>query len=169
MVDTYSTSKGLATDALEIYTRFKSFTMKEMNQAVKAALGAGARVIQKQAKENLRSRLPKSKVRNVTKYKDTLVDAVRTSIYKKKGNNPDEASVHIMGTREQYSGTFRARFFEKGVEDMSRKRNGKIIFGGSIKPLWFFKDAIISTKDEVIQTIDKTLTDKINEINDMKF
>lgn len=170
MANTYKDNKGLATDALEIYERFKTFTLKEMDSAVKSALSKGASVIAKQTKQNLKSRLPNSTKRNVTKYKDTLVDAVKSSIWKKKGNTPNEAKVHIMGNRDQYGGTFRTRFFEKGVADMSRKNtNGKIIFGGSIKPLHFFRDAVIATKDEVIQVIDETLEKKIREINDKKF
>lgn len=170
MSDTYKENGGLATDAFEIYQRFSTFTLKEMNQAVRAALSKGANIIKKQTVANLKQKLPNSTKRNVTKYKDTLTDAVVASIWKKKGNTPDEAKVHIMGSRAQYSGTFRARFFEKGVSDMSRKNtNGKTIFGGSIQPLYFFRDAVVATKDEVVSAIDETLTKKINEINDKKF
>lgn len=167
----YNDSKGLSTNAVEIYQRFKTFTLKEMNKAINDALVKAARVIQKQTKQNLKSRLPKSNTRNVTKYKDTLLDAVRVGGRKDKATKSIlDRSVHVMGTQSKYSGTYRTRFFEKGTDDRYRKtKDGKKVFCGRIKPLYFFRDAVIATKDEVIQVIDETLEKKINEINDKKF
>lgn len=173
---TYRESGGFACDAAEIYEMFRNFSIKEMDKVAKAAVGKGASIIAKQTKTNLKSRLPASRVRNVTKYKDTLVDAVKTSVFKKKGTTPNEGKVHIMGTRDKYSGTFRTRFFELGTDDRYRKdpRTGKKVFCGRINAeklgtKYFFKSAIQTTKNEVLSAMDEMLEKKIIEINDKKF
>lgn len=169
---TYRESGGFACDAAEIYAMFRDFTIKEMDKTVNSALYKGASIIVRQAKTNLKSRLPASRVRNVTKYKDTLVDAIRVG----KRKDKTEKTAHIMGVRDKYSGTFRTRFFELGTDDRyhTDPRTGKKVFCGRINAeklgtKFFFKSAIQTTKNEVLEAMDEMLEKKIIEINDKKF
>lgn len=146
------------------FSEFASYTEREVNKAIRSALGKAARLVRKKAKANLGDALPKAKKRSL-KFSDKLVDAIRISKY-----NKDTASilVHTMGTRKADSGTFRTKFFESGTAERvlkrRRKKDGSPWKTGSIKALRFF-DQARSSESEIQSTIDETLTEAINRIN----
>ena len=118
------------THELERLNRF--FTDKEWSRIRKNALNKVANLIKKDIKDVLKTELPASSHKG-SKYKDTLLDAVRRSKTKEKSNEP-YTKVHVLGTQSSGSGTFRTRFFESPKERYTkdhRNKNGVLIKGHS--------------------------------------
>lgn len=142
----------------------KSLEWLELNgpKYFKAALYSGASVLKEQTKENLSSALPASTHHN-PKYSDTLMDAVRNS--KTEG---DVITVHILGTRNSTSGTYRTRFFEKGTKKRYQKtyrgvKLKKKRYLGQLKPLNFFSSAIASSEAAVVAAMQKVMDNFMRE------
>lgn len=176
-------NSGLECNIEQTFNAFMDLTQKEMNSTVRRALRAGAKKLQEQTRSNIKSGL---KTRNNSHwydgkpkvYSDSIEDAVRIS--KIEGDFETELSipVHIYGTRASDSGTFRARFLEKGTKERyakkARNRNHELIqlrkpkYLGSIKGRWFFRDAqnqvIPNLPTVYLQEINKT----INKLNNTK-
>ena len=98
----------------------------------KRALTRGAIVLKDRTRQNLQSVLPASSNHN-PKYNDTLQDAIRNSKV-----SIDHVTVHILGTRNSGSGTFRTRFFEGGTKSGTRyqkTRNGEKRWQKSFLPV----------------------------------
>jgi len=72
--------------------------------------------------------------------------------------------VHILGSRKKDSGTFRARFFEKGTKE----RDGDGHYRGSIKATNFFGDAVSQTSSKAYNAINQTFTNEVQKIIDTK-
>ena len=132
----------------------KSLSWLEENgpKFFKAALYAGAAVLKKTTKNNLSSALPAATHHN-PRYSDTLMDAVRNS--KTEG---DVITVHILGTRQSTSGTYRTRFFEKGTKRRYQKsyrgiKLKKKRYLGKLEPLNFFSSAISSSQGDIAQAM----------------
>ena len=115
------------------------------------ALTKAGNTIRKTAKQNFKSKLPAATKRS-DKYKDRLIDAIRFSKMKNTGLGELNLTVHTMGSNKKGSGTFRARFFEKGTQDRYTKRGYTDSLGrrypqgqyrGRLQPpLQFFHDAV---------------------------
>lgn len=150
---------SLTTNALEVVTEFKDFTLKEMRKATKTALRKGAQVLRKNTRNALRRVLKASTHRN-PKYNDRLIDAIKYSVDRKG----DEAKVHIMGTQKRGSGTFRLRFFEKGTKVRKKDNHNR----GKITALNFFRAARQSSKNDVNQAVTQHLILTIKKINERK-
>lgn len=121
-----------------------------------SALYKGAEVLKNQTRANFSSALPASNEQGM-KYNDRLIDAIRNS-----RTEGDFIIVHVLGTRQSGSGTFRARFFEKGTIDRYQKTYAgvplkKKKYLGRIKPLRFFASAITSTQSQVISTMQNAI------------
>lgn len=173
-------NSGFECNVEQVFSRFMDLTQKEMTKTVKRALVAGAKELQKQTKENITSSLVK---RNNPhwydgkriNYNDNIEDAVRLG--KWEGGTIDEqsTSVHIMGTRGSNSGTYRARFLEKGTKiryaKKGRNRKHQLIdlkkprYLGAIRGKWFFRTAqqqvIPNLEGIYMREIEKT----INKLN----
>lgn len=90
------------------------FSDKDWFSIKKKALNKAGGAIKKTVKEKFKTELPTATKRNPN-YNDRLIDAVRSSKVKEKGLGELLLKIHVMGTRKKGSGTFRARFFEKGT------------------------------------------------------
>jgi len=174
---------GLECNIEEVFDKYCSLTQKEMNKAVRSALRAGARELQKTTKSNLSSSL---KTRDNTHwyngkiifYNDKVEDAVLIS--KIDGSFDEELSqkVHIMGTRNSGSGTYRTRFLEKGTKERyakhGRNREHELINLkkprrlGSIKGKWFFKSAQNSVFPSLPTIYMNEINKAVDKINNTK-
>ena len=132
----------------------------------KRALTRGAIVLKDRTRQNLQSVLPASSNHN-PKYNDTLQDAIRNSKV-----SIDQVTVHILGTRNSGSGTYRTRFFEGGTKSGTRYQktiNGKRLknkrFVGRLNALGFFSSAISSSGGEVINVMQQTINEMLDEAN----
>lgn len=160
-------------NALSIVKEFNDFcdlSINELANAFKSALSATGMVLKKETLRQLKSKLPAAS-ESSTKYNDRMIDAVRLSILKNKGNNvgQEEAFVHILGTRSSGSGTYRLRFFEGGTKDRTIKTGkfaGKEV--GHIAALNFFDTAIKSSYEKMKTTMDQRISSIIDKINETK-
>lgn len=170
-------NSGFTGDLVQLYDRYCQLTHWHMDKAMRSALRAGSRELQRVTKQNLTGVIKKRSTNH--KYKDRMEDAVRIS--KIKGGSGDKEltqSVHIMGTREKGSGTFRARFLEKGTALRAAKtyknKEGRIVglkkprVTGLITPRWYFRRAQESVEprltDIYLKEIDKFI-DRIYKQN----
>ena len=142
---------GLECNIADTFNAFMDLTSSEMNKAVKRALRAGAKELQRQTKANAVSGM---KTQNNTAwydgkiifYNDKVEDAVMIS--KVDGGFEDELSqrVHVMGIRKSGSQTYKFRFLEKGTKERyATKWKGNTLKKprrlGKIDGRWFFKNA----------------------------
>lgn len=171
---------GWETDIEKVFESFCSLTQKEMTSAVKKALRSGANTLKKQTRQNLSSSL---KTRNNKHwydgkqifYNDEIEDAVRIGKMRNGYGDGEDISVkvHIMGTRNTGSGTYRARFLEKGTKERyARKYKGKPLTKprklGRIAPKWFFRAANAQVEPQ-LQRIYMVAIDKAcQKINNTK-
>lgn len=174
-------NSGFECNIEDTFNKFMNLTRKEMQGTVRKALVMGAKELQKQTKTNLTQSVvnrnnPHWYKGNLVTYSDKMEDAVRLGRYDKGGYVGDQSiKVHIMGTRNTGSGTYRARFIEKGTKERyaktARNRNHELIRLkkpkrlGRISGRWFFKNAqqqvIPSLPGLYMREIDKT----INKLN----
>lgn len=165
------------------FDSFMNLTATEMNKAVRRALRSGAKELQKQTKSNMTASM---KTRNNTHwydgkivvYDDKIEDAVRISKIDGTFGNDLSIKVHVMGTRKSGSGTYRARFLEKGTRErfakhMRNKNHNLVALQkpkslGRINGKWFFKNAQSTVMPNLpsiyMAEIDKT----INKLNNTK-
>lgn len=172
---------GLECNIEETFAKFADLTASEMNKAVKKALRAGAKELQQQTKANMTAVMQNRNNQHwydgkIVIYGDKMEDAVMLS--KIDGSFDEELSqrVHIMGSRKSNSGTFRARFLEKGTKDRyakhGRNKQHAVIeykkpkYLGKITGKWFFKNAqqtvFPNLQSIYMKEIDKTV-DKLNK------
>ena len=166
----------------EVFSQFMDLTAKEMNTTVRRALRAGGKELQKQTRKNAKAGIISRNNTHwydgkIITYDDKIEDAVRIS--KIDGDFGSELSqkVHVMGTRNKYSGTYRFRFLEKGTKQRYAKyyrdKNGKRMalkkprYLGRIQGRWFFKNAqsqVFPNLEKIyMNEIDKTIQ-KLNQV-----
>ena len=171
---------GWETNIEQVFNSFCQLTQKEMTSAVRKALRAGAVTLRNQTRQNLTNSLATRgnphwyKGKPLT-YNDEIEDAVRITKIDNGYGDGEEMSirVHIMGTRDSNSGTYRARFLEKGT----RERYAKTLKGNALKkkrylgriaPKWFFRNAN-ATVEPQLQRIYMAAIDKAcQKINSTK-
>lgn len=173
-------NSGLECNIQDVFEKFCNLTTKEMNKAVRSALRKGAVELKKTTQKNITTTL---KNRNnahwydgkLIFYEDKIEDAVMIS--KIDGSFGEELSqkVHIMGNRNSKSGTYRARFLEKGTKDRyarhGRNRNHELItlkkpkYLGHVSGKWFFKNAQNSVFPNLPSIYMAELEKAINKIN----
>lgn len=171
---------GWETNIEETFNAFCELTGKEMTSAVKKALRAGASTLKKQTKQNLTSSLSKRNNPHWYKgkqieYNDELEDAVRIGrINNGYGDGEDlSVKVHIMGTRKEGSGTYRARFIEKGTRDRYAKTyKGRPLkkprYLGKITGKWFFRSANEQVEPELERIYMTAIDNACRKINNTK-
>lgn len=159
-----SRTTTIVTNADEVYDKFLELTTKEMRKALRKGVQNAANKLRGETKKVFRSALPAARHRN-TKYNDTLLDAVRRSKVEETKRGEISAKVHIMGTRNTGSGTFRARFFEKGTK---ARRTRKGHNRGAITAIGFFATANTTFNVEYDKILNGEISKAIERINRAK-
>lgn len=139
----------------------KDLKGKEFRRVEKKAMRRGASVIKRQTISNFKKELPAA-TQPSEKYSDRLIDAIRSTVFEE--GNEVFFKVHILGSRKKDSGTYRARFFEKGTKE----REGDGHYRGSIKATNFFGDAVSQTSSKAYNAINQTFTNEVQKIIDTK-
>ena len=146
-------------DASRFYDFVSSMDKKTLNKAERDALRKSVRVVATQTRRNLRGRWPGA---NSTKHGRRPSEGIVANV-QKATTGQLYGQVHIMGNGRSNSRGYLLRFFEMGTVDRfakvrSRAYRGRTVaelrgagmaYRGRIRPLWFFKDAVNSTKSEV--------------------
>lgn len=173
---------GLECNFEDTFEKFMDLTADEMKKTVRRALRAGAKELQSQTKSNMQSVImthdnPHWYRGTRINYNDDITDAVRIGRIEDVFGEELTQKVHIMGTRADGSGTYRARFLEKGTKQREARKkwkDGENIGEykkarnlGQITPRWFFKSAQQSVLPRLesifIREIDKTVQKLNNE------
>ena len=145
---------GVKVDDREIIKALSKLSFKQMNKAYKEGMKKALDPILKQTKINLRN----SGIKNVNKpytgkngkKYPSMIQGVKTSVY--IGDTEDSyGKVHIMKE-------FRLKFFEKGT---SIRKTRKGYNRGSIKPKWFFANAVSQMSKQVAESLDENIRNSI--------
>ena len=174
---------GLECNIEEVFGKFMDLTAKEMNKAVRSALRAGAKELQKQTKANAKAGIKTTNNTayydgKIVTYIDDVVDAVMIS--KVDGTYGEELSqrVHVMGTKKSGSQTYKFRFLEKGTKERYarhyRDSRGQLQnlkkprYLGRIGGNWYFKNAQSSILPNLQNIYMKKIDETINKLNSTK-
>ena len=145
---------GIKVDDREVIKALSKLSFKQMNKAYKEGMKKALDPILKQTKINLRN----SGIRNVnkpyigknSKKYPSMIQGVKTSVY--IGDTEDSyGKVHIMKE-------FRLKFFEKGT---SIRKTRKGYNRGSIKPKWFFANAVSQMSKQAAESLDENIRNSI--------
>lgn len=164
-------------DTTEFARMVKYFSQQDWYRVKRRALTRAGNDIRKDAKQRFKSKLPAATKRS-DKYKDRLIDAIRFSKMKNTGSGELNLVVHTMGSNKKGSGTFRARFFEKGTNDRVTRKGYTDSLGrhypqgqnrGRLQPpLQFFHDAV-SNFNKAEHDMMKIIEEEIIKLNNKKF
>lgn len=145
---------GIKVDDREVIKALSKLSFKQMNKAYKEGMKKALDPILKQTKINLRN----SGIRNVSKpytgkngkKYPSMIQGVKTSVY--IGDTEDSyGKVHIMKE-------FRLKWFEKGT---SIRKTRKGYNRGSIKPKWFFANAVNQMSKKAAESLDENIRNSI--------
>ena len=145
---------GVKVDDREVIKALSRLSFKQMNKAYKEGMKKALDPILKQTKINLRN----SGIRNVNKpytgkngkKYPSMLQGVKTSVY--IGDTEDSyGKVHIMKE-------FRLKWFEKGT---SIRKTRKGYNRGSIKPKWFFANAVSQMSKQAAESLDENIRNSI--------
>ena len=145
---------GVKVDDREVIKALSRLSFKQMNKAYKEGMKKALDPILKQTKINLRN----SGIRNVSKpytgkngkKYPSMIQGVKTSVY--IGDTEDSyGKVHIMKE-------FRLKWFEKGT---SIRKTRKGYNRGSIKPKWFFANAVSQMSKQAAESLDENIRNSI--------
>lgn len=145
---------GIKVDDREVIKALSRLSFKQMNKAYKEGMKKALDPILKQTKINLRN----SGIRNVSKpytgkngrKYPSMIQGVKTSVY--IGDTEDSwGKVHIMKE-------FRLKWFEKGT---SIRKTRKGYNRGSIKPKWFFANAVNQMSKKAAESLDENIRNSI--------
>lgn len=145
---------GVKVDDREVIKALSRLSFKQMNKAYREGMKKALDPILKQTKINLRN----SGIRNVSKpytgkngkKYPSMIQGVKTSVY--IGDTEDSyGKVHIMKE-------FRLKFFEKGT---SIRKTRKGYNRGSIKPKWFFANAVRQMSKQAAESLDENIRNSI--------
>ena len=148
-------NSGVKVDDKEVMKALSRLSFKQMNKAYREGMKKALDPILKQTKTNLRT----SGIRNVNKpyisrktgkKYPSMLQGVKTSVY--VGDTEDSyGKVHIM--RE-----FRLKYFEKGTQ---LRKTSKGWNRGSIRPRWFFANAVRQRSKEAADSLDENIRESI--------
>lgn len=119
----------------------------KLKTALRSGLKKTLQIVQKQAKDNLKSVTPNYNSSN-NKWGLRLIKGVMTKLYKAQKNDV-RGVVEIMGKGK--SADFRLKFFENGTQARFTKNGWH---RGKMKSTPFFNPAVESTKGEVEASLD---------------
>ena len=152
---------GITVDDKDVIKALSNLSFKQMNKAYREGMKKALDPILKQTKINLRN----SGIRNVNKpyigkngkKYPSMLQGVKTSVY--VGDTEDSwGKVHIMKE-------FRLKFFEKGT---SIRKTRKGYNRGSIKPKWFFANAVSQKSKQASESLDENIRQSILKAWDKK-
>lgn len=162
-----------------VWARFRELTAQEMDKAIKRALKRGATEIKNQTINNAKSGIKTHNNKHYQNgkeitYNDDITDAVRVGRIEDNYDSDANLSikVHVMGTRNVGSGTYRFRFLEGGTPKNGGTREAKTYKGkqlkkrrnlGSIAPRKYFYNANRDVNLDRIYV--EIFEDAINKIN----
>lgn len=117
-------------DVMRLFDRLSGSALEKFNRS---AAQLAAKELKSDVRDKFLEKLPNAAKTNPD-YSDTLLDAVRQG--SNATNRSDEifgrSIVHVLGSRDSDSGTYRARFFELGTIERHQKKvrytddNGKL-------------------------------------------
>ena len=145
---------GINVDDKEVIQALSKLSFKQMNKAYREGMKKALDPILKQTKINLRN----SGIKNVNKpyigkngkKYPSMIQGVKTSVY--VGDTEDSyGKVHIMKE-------FRLKWFEKGT---SIRKTSKGWNRGSIKPKWFFANAVNQKSKQAAESLDENIRNSI--------
>lgn len=159
-----SNQPNIHVDASRFYEFVESMDKKTMDKAEKEALRNSVRVVTNQTRRNMRSRFPGA---FSTKGGRRISEGLVTNV-KKSTDNRWYGQVHIMGNQKSQSRGYILKFFEMGTDERFSKVRARAYHGrttaelsmsgagyrGRIKGLWFFRDAVAATQQQVFNGID---------------
>lgn len=165
-------TNGFTTDIGEQWEKFQELTSQEMTKAIKKALNGAAAALQTLTKSNLGTSISHD-TGGEGRYNDKMTDAVRRTSAKGYYDEELYAVVHIMGTQASGSGTFRARFLEKGTKDRYAKTyKGQPLrkprYLGAVGPRWFFKSANQAIEPQLERIYLEQIDNTIQKLNAAK-
>ena len=158
-------------DASRFYDFVAHMDQKTLNKAEKEALRKSVGVVRTATLRNLRGRWKgASSTRHGKKPSRGVVANVQKST-----RGEWYGQVHIMGTGGSGERGYLLRFFELGTAERFTKVRTRAFRGrsagelrasgkgyrGRIKPLWFFRDAVSSTKSKVFDGISDRMQDAV--------
>lgn len=162
-------SKQFECNVEEVFDNFSKLATEDMRKSVKVAIARGAKVLQEQTKANLAGKIRTRGHKHwrdgkVIEYNDTIDEGVRRTRVYENYDGDYEAKVHVLGTRDSESGTYRLRFLEAGTKDrIQTQRKGKKLKKSidlrSIPGYRFFQAA----KGEVLPEIKQIYLEEINK------
>lgn len=151
---------GLDTNKLNWDNLVRSLGGNDAQRAERKMVQTAASQLYKETEANIKSRFPNA-ANNNPNYSDTIIDGLR--MYVAKNDTAEaEAVVHIMGSRDKKSQTYKLRFYESGTE---ARYTSKGAYRGMIAPLRFFGDAISSVEPRVVQIMEGELNKFIDKLN----
>ena len=145
---------GINVDDKEVIQALSRLSFKQMNKAYREGMKTALDPILKQTKINLRN----SGIKNVNKpyigkngkKYPSMIQGVKTSVY--VGDTEDSyGKVHIMKE-------FRLKWFEKGTQ---LRKTSKGWNRGSIKPKWFFANAVNQKSKQAAESLDENIRNSI--------
>jgi len=149
-------------DERHLLEMFSSLSSKKMKNTYKSALSKAARILVKQAKDNLKKVTAKfnSKTTNLKngwhiktkKNGQKKIASLQDGIKYRIEDGAQSAKVHIMGD-------FRLKFFEKGTKERILKKNGAK--RGKINGSYFFKSAQQDKEQEIFSNIERLISESI--------
>ena len=166
-----SNATNIQFDASRFYDFVASMDRKALNKAERDALRKSVGVTAKATRRNLRARWAGG---NSTRHGRRPSEGIVANV-QKATTGQLYGQVHIMGNGRSNSRGYLLRFFEKGTDDRfarvrSRAYRGRTVaelraagmgWRGRIKPKWFFKDAVNSTKSEVFGDMRDRMEDAV--------
>lgn len=163
---------GFETNIEEVFNAFCDLTQKEMRGVVRKAIAKGEQELKKQTKANLASSI-QNRGRSEGLFNDEIDDAVIAGKIKGEYGEELEGKVHIMGTRKSGSGTYRARFLEKGTKERYAKTwKGQALkkerYLGAVTPKWFFRSANSQVLPQMERIYMAEIEKAIQKINNTK-
>lgn len=130
------------------------FTAKEWFRIEKKAMRRGMNMVKSEGRKRFKRALPKAATKN-PKYSDRMIDAILGKV-KVQDNQTTYFEVHNAGSRKKTSGTYRARFFEKGTKERVKGH-----YRGKIQDKYSYMRGLDSVlpkaMNKVMDTLDKEI------------
>lgn len=166
-----SNATNIQFDASRFYDFVANMDRKALNRAEREALSKSVGVTARATRRNLRSRWPKSS----STHGGGRPSAGVVANVKKSTGGQLYGQVHIMGGKGADSRGYLLRFFEMGTADRFARvrsrafrgrtsdelRSAGMGYRGRIKGLWFFRDAVTATKQEVFAGTETRMEDAV--------
>ena len=145
---------GISVDDKEVIKSLSKLSFKQMNKAYREGLKKALNPILSQPKINFKTSglttVNKPYVGKTSKQYFSMLQGIKTSVY--VGDTEDSyGKVHIMKE-------FRLKFFEKGTKFRKTDKGYK---RGSIKPKWFFENAMNQRSREAASSLDENISKSI--------